>query len=100
MNRGDRFHARGTGPRWPGAAGRRCRVWKVTWTVRDKSARSRVLWDVTICNIGRFQVYLELLEYLSGILGNVGNFGISLAELPYNFWDMGNVWNAPIGLCT
>ena len=37
----------GTGPRWPGAVGRRCRVWEVTWTVRDESAWSRVLQDVT-----------------------------------------------------
>ena len=47
MNCGDRFHARGTGPRWPGAVGRRCRVWEVTWTAWDESAWSRVLRDVT-----------------------------------------------------
>ena len=35
------------GPRWLGAAGRRCRVQKVTWTAQDESARSRVLRDVT-----------------------------------------------------
>ena len=48
MNRGDRFHARGTGPRWPEDAGRRCRVQEVTWTAWDESARSRVLRDVTM----------------------------------------------------
>ena len=47
MNRGDRFHARGMGPRWPEDAGRRCRVREVTWTARDESAQSRVLQDVT-----------------------------------------------------
>ena len=47
MDRGDRFHARGTGPRWPEDAGRRCWVREVTWTARDESARSRVLRDVT-----------------------------------------------------
>ena len=57
-DRGDRFHARGAGPRWPGAAGRRCRVRVVTWTVRDESARSRVLRDVT----GDMHVVTELME--------------------------------------
>ena len=37
-----------TGPRWPEDAGKRCRVWEVTWTVWDESARSRVLRDVTV----------------------------------------------------
>ena len=48
MNHGDRFHARGMGPRWPGAAGRRCRVREVMWTAWDESAQSRVLRDVTV----------------------------------------------------
>ena len=48
MDHGDRFHARGTGPSWPGATGSRCRVQEVTWTARDGSAQSRVLRDVTL----------------------------------------------------
>ena len=38
-----------TGPRWPGAAGRQCRVRDVMWTAQDESAWPRVLWDVTQC---------------------------------------------------
>ena len=54
---------------------------------------SGTLLTVSICNSGRFQVYLELLEYLLGEM--LDNFGNSLAKLPYNFWDIGNVWNVP-----
>ena len=49
MNHGDRFHAWGMGLRWPGAAGRQCQVWEVTWTAQDESAWSRVLQDITVC---------------------------------------------------
>ena len=58
MDRGDRFHARGTGPRWPEDAGRRCRVREVTWTARDESARSRVLQDVT--HMGRACLWWDI----------------------------------------
>ena len=47
MNCRDRFHAWGMGPRWPGATGRQCQVWEVTWTAQDESAQSRVLRDVS-----------------------------------------------------